>query len=54
MSEPSRENSLKLKPRQYRTGTTRNSGQTRKVVSVPLPVRGHIYVEDENYLFILD
>ena len=41
-SEPSRENGLKLKPRGYHTATTRNSGQTRKVVSVRFPVRGHI------------
>ena len=41
MSEPSRENGLKLKPRGYHTATTRNSGQTQKVVSVRFPVRGH-------------
>ena len=43
-SEPSRENGLKLKPCGYHTATTQNSGQTRKVVSVRFPVRGHKYV----------
>ena len=42
-SEPSCENGLKLKPRRYHTATTRNSGQTWKVVRVRFPVRGHIW-----------
>ena len=43
MSEPSRENGLKLKPRVYCMATTRNSSQTRKVVSVRFSMRGHIF-----------
>jgi len=40
-SEPSCENGLKLKPHGCHTATTRNSGHTRKVVSVRFRVRGH-------------
>ena len=43
MSEPSRENSLKLKPRGCHTATTQNSGQTGKVISVRFHVRGHMF-----------
>ena len=41
-SKPSRESSLKLKPRGCHMATPQNSSQTRKVVRVLFPVRGPI------------
>ena len=51
-SEPSCENGSKLKPRGCHMATTSNSGQARKVVSVPFRMRDHIFHILWFYIFL--